>query len=61
MRKPVTALRRDQIEDLLLGFLKDSRLFHPNGGQLIDIKKTPVIDFFPSHTPKGQSVGLIGN
>src|SRR6516162_9346162 len=38
--------------------LKHFRPLHADGGQFIDIKKAPIIDFFGCNPPIGESIGL---
>ena len=35
------------------------RVFHPDGGQVVDVEKTAVIDFIRRHSPEAQAIGLI--
>ena len=42
-----------------MNLFEDIWIFHFDGGQLINIKKAPVVDFFGCNAPVGEAVGLI--
>src|SRR6202008_2235887 len=42
----------------LVDCLKDLRVFDSDRGQLVYIEKTAVIDFFGSHPPVAEAIGL---
>ena len=39
--------------------LENFRELYANSGQLVDVKKPAVINFFSGHPPIGQSIGLM--
>src|SRR5262249_22610624 len=38
---------------------KNALVLHSNGGQLVDVEESSVVDFFGLNTPKGQSIRLV--
>ncbi len=48
----------DQIEYQAVRGIKYLRIFHAQAGQVVDVKKSPVIDFIARDPPVGQSEGL---
>ena len=49
----------DQIEDQAVGLVEDLDFFHAQSGQIIDIKKTPVVYFIGRNPPESQAIWLL--
>ena len=48
----------DKIEQKFVRLVKNFRQFHPNRGEIIDVKKPAIINFFRGNPPERQPVGL---
>src|SRR5262249_20768116 len=48
----------NELQEELVRFLKDRFFFHPNGGQVIDVEKPPIIDFLRCHLPGSEPIRL---
>ena len=49
----------DEFEQQAVRRVENLRQFHPDRGQIVDVKKAAVIDFFRRHAPEGEPIGLI--
>ena len=50
----------DQAEGELVAGGEDLGALHPDGGQMVDVEETAVVDLVAGHAPVGQPVRLIG-
>ena len=49
----------DQLEKQPVRGVENFRQFHPDGGQIVDVEKSPVIDFLRRDAPESEAIGLI--
>src|SRR6266567_7847390 len=50
----------DQAKNQLVARREDLGALHPDGGQIIDVEESAIVDLVPGHPPVGESVGLPG-
>ena len=48
-----------ELEHEAVRFLEHVRILHPDGRQLVDVEKAPVVDLLGRHSPVRQAVGLL--
>ncbi len=49
---------RQQLEGECMGALEDHRVFHADRGKLVDVEKSPIVDFLHGNTPVREPVCL---
>ena len=58
IRRPDTLPAQQHLEHQRVAVLKDRRVFHADGRQVVDVEEAAVIDFVAGRLPMGQAVDL---
>ena len=48
----------DELQDLLVRGVENTRVFHPDGAQVVDVEKAPIVDLVEGGFPVGDAVRL---
>jgi hypothetical protein len=49
----------DELEQKFVRSVEDLGQFHPDRGEIVDVKEAAVIDFLRRHAPEGEAIGLV--
>ena len=47
----------DELQDLLVRGVEHTRVFHPDGAQVVDVEKAPIVDLIESGFPVRDAIG----